>query len=330
MADHFGGETVAWASEHLPHAAEQLANSVPEHVGLGGAIPGEVWEGAVASAKFMYAAGPEGIKAGVQHEINKAKDAIDDAKESVQQGWQATKEKAAAFSDKAQELATTVKDNLTVSSNEKIEQMAQDSNKGGESADNKMLGEIRTADKNPSLGDSKFLAGTGDAQPASAEKGFDQSQFARDIDKSQFTTPAMNADLASLYAERWKDLHPDSSAAETSKVVNDFSAKAQQIDQQATGAAPQSPSPAPEAKTVGPDDLPTAWGGGNMGVVGRVERLAPTETSARGVPDPAEPAQSPAPAAPAPEVQTAAPAPSPAPSPAPAPQQPAPSMSPSL
>ena len=272
-------------AEHLPHAAEQLASSFPEHLGLGGAIPGRVWEGPVATAKFMYEAGPVGIKAGVQHEINKAKDAFDDAKESVQQGWQATKETAAAFSDKAQELATTVKDNLTISSNEKIEQMVQESNKGGESADNKMLEEIRTADKNPSLGDSKFLAGTGDAQPAPAEKGFDQSQFARDIDKSKFITPAMNADLSTLYAERWKDLHPESSAAETSKVVNDFSAKAQQIDQQTTAAAPQGPAPAPEVKTVGPDDLPTAWGGGNMGVVGRVERLAPTETSARAVPD---------------------------------------------
>ena len=248
----------------------------------------------------MYEAGPVGVKAGVQLEINKAKDAFDDAKESVQQGWQATKEAAAAFSDKAQELATTVKDNLTISSKEKIEQMVRESNKGGESADNKVLEEIRTADKNPTLGDSKFLAGTGDAQPAPAEKGFDQSQFARDIDKSKFITPAMNADLASLYAERWKDLHPESSAAETSKVVNDFSAKAQQIDQQTTAAAPQGPVPVPEVKTVGPDDLPTAWGGGNMGVVGRVERLAPTETSARAVPDPQAPA-------PAPEVKTVGP-----------------------
>ncbi len=251
VADHFGGEAVAWAAEHLPHAAEQLANSVPEHVGLGGAIPGGVWEGPVATAKFMYEAGPVGIKAGVQNEINKVKDAIDDAKDSVQQGWQATKEAAAAFSDKAQGLATTVKDNLTISSSEKIEQMVQDSNKGGESADNKMLEEIRTADKNPSLGDSKFLAGTGDAQPAPAEKGFDQSQFARDIDKSKFITPAMNANLSTLYAERWKDLHPESSAAETSKVVNDFSAKAQQIDQQTTAAAPQARRPRRRSRRLG-------------------------------------------------------------------------------
>ena len=120
---------------------------------------------------------------------------------------------------------------------------------------------------------------------------------------------APDADLVKLYAERQKDLgKPDQG-------VQEFASQLKTMEAPAPGPA----APAPEVKTVGPDDLPTAWGGGNMGVVGRVER-------------PAEPAQSPAPTTPAPEVQTATPAPSPAPvpSPAPAPQQPAPSMSPSL
>jgi len=120
----------------------------------------------------------------------------------------------------------------------------------------------------------------------------------------------MNADLAKLYAERQKDL------GKADEGVQEFAGQLKAMEA-------QSPAPAPEVKSVGPDDLPVAWGGGNMGVVGRVERSQPAPGPGASAPDPPAPPS-------APEVQTAAPAPTPAPAPAPAPQQPGPSMSPSF
>jgi hypothetical protein len=205
--------------------------------------------------------------------MEKLKAKVESLQNQAQETWESVKQHTEqareSITNSSKELAQAAKENLTVSSNEKIEQMVQEDARKPETEQNKVLKEVFTQD-NPTDAERVKLAGpTAKGEeptpPTPSEPTIDDSKFAvKGPDNSKFTTPDANADLVEKFRQRQQDLGKP--AGEVESLSSAFNAHAAKVDQQmqppaapqpvqVQGPAPEQANPQPPPSTPQPSQI---------------------------------------------------------------------------